>query len=282
MDWFWLTTISILLGSIANILQRVLMKHDNSNPYSYAIVFHLVLGIFNLIYGVFYGADFSLKTEYGEYLILSSFLWGGCTVLLFKALQLLESSEVTILSTLRVPIAIVASIILFNETFGFQKIIGTGIILIATLLVTNQAHGFKINKGILYVFGAALLSGLGIVTDSFSVKHFDVLFYNTITNFLIVPILLVIRPRSLEDWKPFFTLGFLKKMIPLSIFSTAAAITYLYSLEFEGYTSQIAAIRQSQLIVTVILAVIILKEKTHLIHKLAAAVLVTIAVFLLR
>lgn len=282
MNWFVLTILSVFLGSIANVLQRVLMKHDKSNPYSYAIVFHLLLGILNLAFGIFYGVNFTYHGEYIQFLLLSSALWGACSVFLFKALQLLESSEVTILSTLRVPITIIAAIFLFSEAFNIQKILGTLIILIATFLVTTQKKGFKVNKGVLYVFGVALFSGLGIIVDSFSVKHFDAIFYNTITNFLIVPILLAFRPRALKEWKHFFHLSFLQRMLPLGIFSTAQAITYLYSLTEPGYTSQIAAIRQSQLIVTVILAVIFLNERGNIMRKIVAAVLVTGGVILLR
>lgn len=281
MNWFLLTILSVLLGSIANVLQRVLMKHDKSDPYSYAIIFHLLLGVLNLAFGIFIGANFTFHAESTLYLLLSSVLWGITTVFLFKALQLLESSEVTILITLRVPITIAAAIILFHESFGWQRIVGTLIILFATFLITAKKSSFKFNTGIFYVLGVALFSGLGIVTDSFSVKHFDIVFYNTITNFLIIPLLLVFRPKALKDWPHFFKPSFLIRMLPLGLFSTAQAITYLYSLTTVGNTSQIAAIRQSQVIVTVLLAVLFLQEKDNLVRKLATAILVTIGVILL-
>jgi len=46
--------------------------------------------------------------------------------------------------------------------------------------------------------------------------------------------------------------------------------------------SQIAAINQAQVIITVLLAVLLLKEKDNLLRKLIAAVLVTIGVILVR
>lgn len=282
MDWFLLTILSVFLGSVANVLQRVLMKYDKSNPYSYAIVFHFLLGGVNLVFGILNGADFTFHNENALFLILGTVFWGICTVLLFKALQLLESSEVTILSTLRVPIAVIAAIVLFQESFDYQKMLGMIIIIVATILVTNFKKGFKFNIGVVYVLGVALFSGLGIIVDTLAVKHYDVVFYNTITNFLIVPLLLLFRPRALKEWTHFFQPDFLIRMLPLAIFSTAQAITYLYSLTSEGNTSQIATIRQSQLIITVLLAIIFLNERNNLLRKLIAAILVTIAVILLR
>lgn len=277
-----LTIISVFAGAIANILQRVLMKHDNSNPYSYAIVFHFFLGILNLLFGLFYGSQFTFPTEHTTLIILSTVFWGTCTVFLFKALQILEASEVTIVSTVRVPLTIIAAIIFFNDAFDIQKIVGTIVILIATILVTNLKKGFKVNDGLVYVLGMAAFASMGIITDAFSVKHFDPVFYNTITNFLIVPLLLFFRPKALKEWKHFTQPTFLKRLVPLGIFSTVQAVTYLYSLTGDGNTSQIATIRQSQLIITVLLAILFLHERSNLIRKLVAAILVTFGIILLK
>lgn len=48
-----------------------------------------------------------------------------------------------------------------------------------------------------------------------------------------------------------------------------------------GPASQIAPINQAQVIVTVLLAIIVLKERDHLFRKVIAAILVTIGVILL-
>ncbi|MEI6532386.1 MAG: EamA family transporter [Candidatus Roizmanbacteria bacterium] len=282
MNWFYLTIFSILFGSIANILQRVLMKHDKSDPYAYAIFFHLFLGILNFVFGLWYGSNFSYHGENIIYLFISSLLWGTCTVFLFKALQVLESSEVTILESLKVPITIVLAIITFHESFGLTKIIATSIILIATWLVAGNKEKFKVNNGVWYMVVVAITSALGIIVDSYSVKHFDVVFYNMITNFLIVPILICVRPNALSKWNHFLKADFLIRMLPMCVFSTAQAILYLYSLTDVGNTAQITAIRQSKLIVTVLLAVIFLQEKQNLSKKLFAAFLVTIASVLLK
>lgn len=46
MNWLILTLLSVVISSAATILQRILMKSDQSNPYSYAILFHFLLGFF--------------------------------------------------------------------------------------------------------------------------------------------------------------------------------------------------------------------------------------------
>lgn len=282
MSWLFFTLLSVVVVSIANILQRVLMKGDKSNPYSYAIVFHFLLGFLNLIFALLYGSQFSLFSGNIFMLFLASLLWGGCTILLFKALQLLEASEVTILSNIRIVFTIAASTIFLHETFTSLNAFGAIIIIVATLLVANVKKGLKFNKGVLYTFGMALLAGLAIVADSYNVKQYDAIAYNTLSNFLIGFLLLICFPKALQQWKHFTQPEFLKKMIPLGIFSTIQGIAYLQALTTPGVTAQVSVIRDAAVIVTVLLAIIFLHERDNLFRKMIAAILVVCGIVLLN
>lgn len=258
------------------------MKGDRSDPYSYAVVFHCFLGLLNLGLALWHGSRFSLFSGNLFLLLLASALWGVCSIFLFKALQLVEASEATIVSSLKVVFTIVASIAFLHEVFDGQKVIGTIIILVATLLVVDLKNGFRLNKGVIYILFMALFAGLAIVADSANVQHYDVIAYNTLANFLSGLVILLFAPKSLGQWRHFVQPGFLKKMLPLGVFSTAQGILYLTALTYGGNTAQVGTIRQASVIVTVILAVLFLRERDKLGRKLAAAVLVTVGVILLR
>lgn len=281
MSWFLLTLISVLFVSAANVLQRVLMKHDKSNPYSYAIVFHLLLAFLNAICVIVFQSEVDMLRGNIYLLLAASALWGATQVFLFKALQLIEVSEVTILSTTKIFVIIIASILFLGESFSLQKALGTIIIIIATLLVTNQKGKMKFNKGILYTFLMVLFGGLALVIDSFNVKYYDPIFYNAIQNLLSGLFILVVAPKALKDWKHFINPSFLTRMLPLVFFSTVQGITYLMALVTPGVTAQSGVMRQSTVIVTVILAVIFLGERKAIIRKIAASVLVTLGIILL-
>ncbi len=282
MNWFFLTLLSVLFASLASILQRVLMKDERSDPYSYAIAFHFLLGFLNLGFALVSGSQFSLLSGNFFLLLLASALWGGCSIFLFKALQLIEASEKTILSSLNVVFTIIASVIFLHETFNGQKVFGTVIILASILLVVTLKNGFKFNRGVVYVLITAVFAGLAIVADSANVQHYNVITYNTFQNFLTGFIILAFAPKSLQQWRCFVEPSFLTKMLPLGIFSTAQGILYLTALTYGGNTAQVGTIRQASTIVTVLLAVIFLRERNNLWRKLLAAVLVTFGVFLLH
>lgn len=282
MDWFWLTLISILFVSVANVLQRVLMKHDKSNPYSYAIVFHLLLALLNAICIIIFNSQIALFNGNFLLLIISSVLWGATSVFLFKALKLLDVSEVTILSTTKIFVIIIASILFLHESFSLKKALGAIIIVIATILVTNQKGKMKFNEGVFYTFLMVVFSGTALVIDSFNVKNYDPIFYNTIQNLLSGLFLFFVAPKALREWKQFTSPSFIVRMLPLTFFSTIQALTYLIALKTPGITAQSGVMRQSTIIVTVILAVIFLGERKEITKKIIAGTLVTIGIILLN
>lgn len=257
------------------------MKGDESNPYSYAIVFQFLIAVLNLPIVFIHGFQMPELNLNLLFIPIAAGLWGGAVVYLFKALRTVEASEVTILSSIRVVITIVASVIFLHESFGVIKILGTILIFLSILLVTNFKKGIKFNQGFIYILITSLFSGMAIVADSFNVKNYDPISYNFIGSFLIVAILLIIFPKALKTWKHFIQPNFLKKMLPLGVFSTVQGLAYLLALANGGDASQVGTIRQASVIITVILAVIFLNEKDNLVRKIIAAILVTFGVILL-
>lgn len=257
------------------------MKNDKSNPYSYTIVFHFLLGFLVLITGLIRGSNFSLFSGNVYILFLAAALWGICQVFLFKALQLVEASELTIMSGLRVVITILASIFFLNQVFTGLNILGTLLILASTFLVAKFGKGFKLNKGLGYTLAMTFFGGLAIVADSANVQHYDVLAYSTYSNFLSGLFILAFYSKSLQQWKHFLQPNFLVKMLPLAVFSASQGVLYLLALSYGGNTAQVGTIRQASVIVTVLLAVIFLKERNDLARKFVAAILVTVGVILL-
>lgn len=282
MGWFLLTIISILFATLASLLQKVLMKGKKSNPYVYATIFHLWLGVLNLLAALLVGSQFSFSQGQPVLLILSSLLWGANTIFMFKALQILEASQMSILSKLSVIVTIIASVVLLHENFDWPKVLGVGLILSSTLLVTKVKTGTGLNKGVVYTIAMAACSGLAIVVDSLNVRHYDPIAYNTFSNFLIGFMLLLFKPKLLKEWKNFINVDFLKIMIPLGILSTIQALANLYALSLGGHTAQIGTIRQASTLLSVTLAVLVLKERDNLLRKFLAVIIVVFGVLLLR
>ena len=281
MNWLLFTLLSVLFVSIAGILQKALMKDDKSNPYAYAVVFQFLVAILNLPIAIVHGFHPPILSDNLAFFIIAAALWGGGSVFFFKALKLIEASEVTIMSSLRVVITIAASLIFLQEAFNSLKVLGAVAILVSIFLVSNLKKGIRFNKGVTYSVILAVFSGFAIVADGFNVKNYDVISYSAIVNFLIFFILLLCNPKVLKQWRDFVQPNFLKKMLPIGVFATVQGVAFLFALASGGNVSQVGTIRQASVILTVVLAAIFLNEKDNLIRKIIAAILVTFGVILL-
>src|SRR3989338_699140 len=100
MPWYFFAVISVLGISVANLLARVLMKEDKSEPISYAIIFQFLVGTISLGFTLLLH-KFVLPTDINllPRFLVSAVLWAGMTVFAFKATKTLTAGEITIIGT---------------------------------------------------------------------------------------------------------------------------------------------------------------------------------------
>lgn len=280
MSWIFFALISILSLSIANLLQRVLMKNEDSEIFSYSIVFQitcaLIVGAFAFIKGFSLPPIFQLPWNF----LFMTVLYGTGTLLLFKALQSLEASETTILTSVRSLVTVVSAVVLLREAYSLKEAVGTLLILLSIFLI-SQVKKLSFKKGSIYAFGFALCFGLAVTNDVFILKRADAVSYATIGFLLPGIFLILVNPKSLKRLNRFFDIHILSKMFLMCLFYSIAAIAFYTAVTSGAKASQIGPINQSSIIVTVLLAAIFLSEKDNLFKKIIAAVLVTIGVILL-
>jgi drug/metabolite transporter (DMT)-like permease len=258
------------------------MRDEKSDPVSYAIIFHFLIGILNLIFALIHGFQIPALNATLFLFIFASILWGAGTIFLFKSLKLIEASEVTIIGTSKSLVTIVGSVIFLGEIFNLQRVFGTVIILIAVFFASKVESGLKFNKGVIFTLTMSLLYGSAIVVDAFIVRTYDPVSYLALSNLLVGILLILFSPKKIVQIKNTFDPNFIEKMFPLSVLSSLQAIAFYVALAMGNHVSQMGIINQAQVIITVLLAVIFLKEKDHLFRKLLAGILATFGIILLK
>jgi len=91
----------------------------------------------------------------------------------------------------------------------------------------------------------------------------------------------IIYPKKLRHIKSFLQKTVLIKIVLLCIVYGISEIAFYLALKTGNNSSQIASINLTGVIVTVLLAIIFLKERTHLVQKLLGAVVAFIELFLI-
>lgn len=283
MNWLVLALISVISVSVATLLQRKLMKEDNSDPVGYAIVFQFILGFMVLasaiLLGRFTPPDLNTLTVFQ--FLLSAILWTGATVFGFHAIKRLSAGEVTILTSSGAVVSIILSIFILGESISLKVVIGTLLVLTSILIVNSEKLSFKSKRGILFALLSALCAGAAVVNDASILTNYEVFSYVAIMSILPGIILILFFPKKLSKSKELLQSKTILLMLVFTSFYSLQAVTYYLAYQNGGDISHLSPITKSSIILTVILGVIFLNERKNLAKKLLATFVVTIGVILL-
>ena len=281
MTWLGFALLGVVFVSITTIFQKILMSHRDSNPSTCGILYHLLLGVVYFLCASMMGVSIDFSQGSLSFVFLAALLWSLTTVYFFKAIQLIQPAEVTIISTFQVLVVILASVLFLGEVFDIYMIFGALIIILGSCIVLRFKDGFYLNRGVLYTLMLSLFAGLAVVVDSINVQHYNVILYGTIINFLSAFMLWGFYPRAMVEWKKYIKIDYIQNLLAVVVFSMIQGVLFLKALSFGGVTGQIATIRQASIVLTVVLSVVFLKDREHLMQKSIAGALVTWGVMLL-
>ena len=287
MNWQLALASSIFTYSIVSILQRVLLKDEDSDPIAYFIVIQLLTGIIIGIYAILKGFHLPDLTKTLPNIILMTFLYGAGSIALYSSLKKVEVSEFTILFSTRAIWAFFAAIFFLKETFSLNHAAGTVLILLSTILVSWRGKRVKFSSGQTLAFFAAIAYGFAFVNDAFVLRSADLPSYLCLT--FILPGLAVwaVNPQSTSKMTLLLKKATFEKLgTPTLVYIASIMMAISYIMLFLSYqigrnATQIAPLQQSVTVVTVLLGIILLKERADLWKKIAGAVLSFIGILFL-
>jgi uncharacterized membrane protein len=296
--WLLYALLSVLSGAVANTLRKVVMRDVQVDVYG-ATLAHRVISA-AVTFCIALGAGGFKTHGMGEHwygFLLQMPLWGLSTLCIMQANRLIDAVEVTVLQTIGPVVTIATAAVFLGEAISSGVIIGTAVIMagvLATIRVTAEADSWagsrktrtgnsaNRRKGFLFALAAAVLGGAGITNDAHMLHFCDPISYLAVS-FLLPGVII-----GAAAWV--FKLSTAEKMLPLlrpslawRITSYSAAYAVSASLLFlairaGGKASQVAPITQSSVIVSVVFAVIFLKERKFLTQKLCHALVVTFGI----
>ena len=139
----------------------------------------------------------------------------------------------------------------------------------------------ELNKGIFFVLLAALLMGLSDISGYYILQTLDASVYQIYFYLLPVFTLLLVQPSTIKKISYYFKLDRAIKVITLAIFDTLGMLALFFAYKAGGKASVIGPLSSTKVIVTVILAIIFLKERTNITRVLVGAAITVIGVVLL-
>lgn len=272
LSWQILVSISAITYSLSSVLQRILMRDDQSDPYLYSIVFQLTVGGLIFVYTLFVGFSLPNLIAFLPNLVALTALYALGGIALFHTFKSVDAASASILTSTRSLWMLLGSALLLHEMVGINRLLGALLIIVGVILVSLEQKSLAFKPGIGYGLAAGMCYGLAFVNDAFMVRYMDVPSYMVIC-FLIPPLVLILlRPHTLKHLGDFSHANKLGRVMLLGLFYGTAAVTVFLSYQQGGEVSQVGPISQTQAVLTVFLGAFILKEKKLLLYKFLGAV----------
>lgn len=274
MNWQVFLLLSILAESFGRVFQRLVLKNNTTDPIAYAVWFQFLTGLLLSVYALLHG--FKLPDNLlslAPNLILVAVLYGLMCIFIFKALQLTEASIFTILFNFRVIIVVLAAVFLLYNPFTSKQVLGTILILASVVIVSLKRERLKFKRGEVYTLLAGTFLALGVINDSVILKKFDVATFSAIAFTIPGIFIWVINPKSTKKILALPKDKFFPKIGLMGFIYGIAYTTYNFAYFTGQNAAKIAAIFPISSVLTVLLSMILLKERQKVFIKLLAVII---------
>lgn len=280
MSWQLLTAISVLTFSISVLLQRLLLHKDKSDPIAYVVMFQGLVAIIITIYALIIGFQMPDIKALWLPMLATFVLFGIGHVIYAHTLRLVEASIFAILFATYAIWVMLAGLILFNESITGWQILGSLLLFASIGLLVERRGQLKLDKSTWLGLLTGVFYGLAVVAWVYVGRRADTASWTAISFAGPTLVVLLANPKVTPKLKTFLKGDKLNRLILLGIFFSIQALTQLEAYR-KGNASLIAPLLQTNIIVTILLAIIFLHERTRLWHKATAALVCFLGVLLI-
>jgi drug/metabolite transporter (DMT)-like permease len=258
------------------------MKDEISDAYAQAVTFTGLSSIFFLIVLSFRGG-FQSSLSWNQLLLflLAAFISSGGMVFTFKGFKSIGASEHTILLTSTQVWVILGAILFLKENLTITKLIGAAAILFGVVLAEWRKQIFVLNKGAVYVLLAAFCFAASSIISFFIIRNFDVLSYMFYGSIFVTLILVIFKPKIFKKLSFYFKPKRALNIVTTSLNDALANIFGFTAYQVGRNALQIGPIGATQTLLTVLLAIVILKERDHILQKIIGSLAAVIGTLLL-
>ena len=281
MTWQLFTLISVISLSISVILQRTLLYKHKIDPFAYAMVFQAIVGVLLLIFACIHGFRLPNIEQLVVPALVSVICFGLGHIVYAKTLQKVEASAFSVLFATQAIWTMLLGILLLHESLSLLQLFGVGLIFCSVIMLAKNIRNIFYERGTMLGLITGLLFGVAIYFWSYVGRHTDGISWAAISFVATSFVVFLARPRALAAAKPLFRMPIFGILWLLGIFYGLGSITMLYAYH-TGSFAVVSPLRQTSIIVTVLLALLLLpQERNRVGTKLLAAAICTLGVVLI-
>jgi len=271
--------IAAVVSAVLYVQYYKLAVKDTEREGMATIILEFIGGIGALILMPFFVFKFSFDLKVVALFILANIFYTLNDRIKTIARKNLEVSIFSIIDQLSKVFLIMYGIILFHNPIIATKLIGGTLIILGNIALFYHKKKFIINKYVLLSVFASFLMATALIIDVDISKRFNLPFYVMLT--LIIPAIFnyAIERCPIKDITNEFNSNRKKYYIISGLVSGPMIFFTIRSLQL-GQVAFIAPLLATTVLLNVLVASVMHKEKTNLIRKIAVAIIIIIGIYL--
>jgi drug/metabolite transporter (DMT)-like permease len=207
---------------------------------------------------------------------LNGMFFGLGAGIFYAAFRRLDAADAQTIFLLRIPVAIILSVLLLNQHFTLQEGIGSSIILFGLWLSVRPHAGRKAHhlnrRAAVTALAAALMFGVGLVTEKATLNHVNIQTMILFSWFFEVLLLAIPAVYQMKRLKAALADRIVvKAAVIMGILRFGAGFLLVWLLAHSESTSHVSLLSGMSVLATPLLAALFLRETDRLAGKLAAA-----------
>lgn len=279
-SWQLFTIIYLITGSMVIPVQRLVLHKDQTDPIAFVIVSQILTAILVFIFAVIHGLQMPDFSKYGLLIAAMFGLYSAGHITYAKTLKQVEASIFSTLLNTNTIWVILMGYLVLQESIHTIDVLGTLLILVSVGLLAERKGKLKLDKSIGMGLLVGLIFGLAGATWVYVGKHSDLLTWSALS-FAITPlIVLILQPSAVPKMRYFYNKKIAITMVGLAAIWATSNLASLAAYQ-RGSVSIIAPLQETSVIITVLLAIIFLKERTRMWQKILAAIICFAGVILI-
>ena len=286
MNWLIFTLVAVSSRSIYSIATKILSNRIKVSAISQAVLLTTFAGLLSLPFSVFVGGiSFAGISSVLLFVLLMVFSQAFGNILFFQGMNELDAGTAQIAFSSILIWGSVLSVAFLGSNFSLLQVFGIFIMLIAILLTQYQRKSINFNKGALLIIASAGLFSVFQVTSArisevISTGAYLLMAY--LGSSLILSF--VYFNKIAKDLR--YLLSKAKDVFKIMLFASGTSLLYFIFSYFAYRVAPdkgvVVVLLTAQVVLSVILGIILLKETRNLKRKLLAGILAFIASVLIK
>ena len=265
----------------AIILQRILLRNHKTDPVAYSVLFQLFVAAILLVVALATGFSLSGIGDVWRIALACIVLYGIGTVVYAKTLQRVEASVFSMLFATHAIWVMALGLLFFNESLTILQIVGSVLLFISVGMLVKDVTKIYRDKGTIYGLTTGVIYGFAVTGWAYVGREVDTITWAAVSFVGSAFISFLISPRSYKKMAPLLRGDVAAKMLLLAVFYSIGSLAMLLAYKY-GTLSLVSPLRQTGIIVTTLLALVLLaQERNRIVIKIVAACISFAGVLLL-